>query len=158
AHALTLDHLGGLIGQFLGGDARRAPEAPALSAPGTDRQALRLARLLHAYEEHLPPAELALLCRLCLVRRSLTEEQINQLFLCSPAVHSRTVRALRGQLARFHLVEEPRASADLEDLAEAVSRCLEEALTAAPVAGPESQFRGEILAAAEKAWELQQAE
>src|SRR5262249_54913787 len=57
AHALTLDHLGGLIGQFLGGDPRRAPEAPALADPAADRQALRLARLLCAYEEHLPPEE-----------------------------------------------------------------------------------------------------
>src|SRR5437660_2012646 len=72
AHALTLDHLGGLIGQFLSGDPRRAPEAPKLTSPSGDRQALRLARLLRAYEEHLPPAELALLCRLCLLRRGAT--------------------------------------------------------------------------------------
>src|SRR5262249_43560643 len=80
AHALTLDHLGGLIGQFLGGDPARAPEAPALGTTG-DRQALRLARLLRAYETHLPPAELALLCRLCLLRRSSTADQLAQLFL-----------------------------------------------------------------------------
>ena len=80
AHALTLDHLGGLIGQFLGGDPRRAPEAPALAAPGGDRQALRLVRLLRAYEEHLPPIELALLCRLCLLRNSVGEAQLFRLF------------------------------------------------------------------------------
>ncbi len=74
AHALTLDHLGGLIGQFLGGDPKRAPEAPKLTSPQQDRQALRLARLLNAYEQHLPPAELALLCRLCLLERSVKVE------------------------------------------------------------------------------------
>src|SRR5262249_5688840 len=94
AHALTLDHLGSLIGQFLGGDPARAPEAPALSAPGADRQALRLARLLATYEAHLPPAELALLCRLCLLRRSIHEEQLLALFLCTPGVHARTAREL----------------------------------------------------------------
>src|SRR5262249_6727076 len=94
AHALTLDHLGGLIGQFLGGGPCRAPEAPNLASPSGDRQALRLARLLRAYEQHLPPAELALLCRLCLLRRSATEEQITALFLCSPAIRARTVRTL----------------------------------------------------------------
>src|SRR5438445_438115 len=40
AHALTLDHLGALVGRFLGGDPHRAPEAPALTTPGSDRQAL----------------------------------------------------------------------------------------------------------------------
>src|SRR5262249_53430481 len=74
AHPLTLDHLGGLIGQFLDGDPSRAPEAAELTNPGSDRQALRLARLLKAYEQHLPATELALLCRLCLLRRSVTEE------------------------------------------------------------------------------------
>ena len=34
AHALTLDHLGGLIGQFLGGDPEKAPEAPKPPRPG----------------------------------------------------------------------------------------------------------------------------
>lgn len=33
AHALTLDHLGGLIGQFLGGDPRRAPECLSSRRP-----------------------------------------------------------------------------------------------------------------------------
>ena len=33
AHALTLDHLGGLIGQFLGGDPEKAPEAPRFASP-----------------------------------------------------------------------------------------------------------------------------
>src|SRR5262249_22183283 len=89
AHALTLDHLGGLIGQFLGGDPGRAPEAPTLASPADDRQALRLGRLLRAYETHLPPAELALLCRLCLLRNSVSEEQLLRLFLTAPIVRTR---------------------------------------------------------------------
>src|SRR5262249_38894664 len=52
AHALTLDHLGALIGQFLEGDPKRAPEAPEFVSPKQDRQALRLARLFRTYEAH----------------------------------------------------------------------------------------------------------
>ena len=40
-YALTLDHLGSLIGQFLDGDPQARPEAPAPSAMSGDRQALR---------------------------------------------------------------------------------------------------------------------
>jgi hypothetical protein len=155
AHALTLDHLGGLISQFLGGDAQRAPEAPALAAPGSDRQALRLARLLRAYEEHLPAVELALLCRLSLLRRNLKEEQIRQMLLCAPAVHARTIRALRSLIAQMPVsnrISMPR----MEVLAQAVSECLEEALCTAPIAGPEELFRQEVVLAVEKARALQE--
>jgi hypothetical protein len=157
AHPLTLDHLGVLIGQFLHGDPRRAPEAPALAAPGGDRQALRLARLLRAYEEHLPPAELALLCRLCLLRRSATEGQLGQLFLCSPAVHARTVRELSEQIVHLPALERV-LPPDRDYLAEDIGRCLEEFLAAAPVAGPEGVFRGEVLEEVAKIRELQQSE
>jgi hypothetical protein len=157
AHALTLDHLGGLIGQFLGGDARRAPEAPGVAGAGSDRQALRLARLLRAYEDHLPPAELAFLCRLCLLRRSATLEQIGQLFLCAPAIHASTIRQLHEQMVHLP-VTTPGLPPDLEDYAKAVSHCLEELLCAAPIAGPEEVFRREVLLAADKALELQQGE
>jgi hypothetical protein len=156
AHALTLDHLGGLIGQFLGGDPSRAPEAPALGAAG-DRQALRLARLLHAYETHLPPAELALLCRLCLLRRSATEEQIVRLFLCSPAVHARAAREIADQVAR--LPEGERYPAvRLRDLATAIGAALEEALSRGPIAGPRELFRQEVLKAAVAVCELQETD
>jgi tetratricopeptide (TPR) repeat protein len=155
AHALTLDHLGGLIGQFLGGDPRRAPEAPAFSAPGVDRQAFRLARLLRAYEEHLPPAELALLCRLCLLRRSATVEQITAMFLCSPGIRARTVRtlpediraALGGKLFTAHA---------LRDLADAIRMATEDALAHAPLAGPEDEFVRQLIAAVESFVELRE--
>ena len=154
AHALTLDHLGGLIGLFLGGDPSRAPEAPALG-PAGDRQGLRLARLLRAYEEHLPPAELALLCRLCLLRRGVAEEQVVQLFLCSPAVQARTARELADLIARLP-EGEPYPALELRDLAAAVSAALEEALVRAPVAGPRDLFRQEVLKAAVMVCELQE--
>jgi hypothetical protein len=91
AHALTLDHLGGLIGQFLGGDPEKAPDAPKFASPEHDRQALRLARLLYAYREHLPPDELALLCRVCLLDRTVKADEVLSLFLCSgPSSSSRS--------------------------------------------------------------------
>jgi hypothetical protein len=156
AHALTLDHLGGVIGQFLGGDARRAPEAPALSAPGADRQALRLARLLRTYEEHLPAPELALLCRLCLLRRSVTEDQVAQLFLCSPSVHARTARDLYNLIGRLPATENDQAS-ETEDLAQDVRACLEEAIVLAPIAGSEDRFRNEVLELVENARAIEHA-
>jgi hypothetical protein len=153
AHALTLDHLGGLIGQFLDGDPARVPEAPALADRSGDRQALRLARLLGAYERHLPPAELALLCRLCLLRRGMTEEHLLSLFLCSPPVHARTVRELAESIRHFSgaggLVRLER-----DNLAHSVQETLEEALCAAPLAGPEETFRHEVQSAASRLLEL----
>jgi hypothetical protein len=146
SHALTLDHLGGVIGQFLGGDPHRAPEAPALSGTGGDRQALRLARLLRAYEDHLPPAELALLCRMCLLRRNLTEEQIRQLFQCSPAVQAHTIREVTEQIRRLP-VPAGKMAPDLDDFARWVGRCLEEMLSAGSLAGPEDVFRQDVLSA-----------
>jgi hypothetical protein len=147
AHALTLDHLGGLIGQFLGGDPQRAPDVATLSTPGTDRQALRLARLLRGYEDHLPAPELALLGRLCLLRRSVSEEQILQLFLCSPPVHARTVRELGDMV-----LQTPESSKDeqakMADLTAAIRSVLEEALCTAPIAGPEENFQHDIRLAA----------
>ncbi|HEY7155601.1 MAG TPA: hypothetical protein VH575_16685, partial [Gemmataceae bacterium] len=152
AHALTLDHLGSLIGQFLDGDPRRAPEAPALSAKSGDRQALRLTRLLRAYETHLPPAELALLGRLCLLRRSVHAEQLASLFLCSPAVHARTIREITDAASQLFRGEPLRHSPD--ELSRAIAEILEENLHDAPLAGPEQHFRREILSAVTRVLEL----
>jgi hypothetical protein len=154
-HALTLDHLGALVGRFLGGDPHRAPEAPALADPGRDRQALRLARLLRAYEEHLPAAELALLSQLCLLRRSVTEAQIQRLFLCTPVVHRvRTLREFKALIvecpafASYHVEEQL-------SLGREVFSCLLYARRdKGPIAGPEDVFRQEVLRAAEMAREL----
>jgi tetratricopeptide (TPR) repeat protein len=154
AHALTLDHLGGLIGQFLDGDPSRAPEAPALASPGADRQAFRLARLLRSYEEHLPPTELALLCRLCLLRRSVTADQMVSLFLCTPGVHARTVREL-PRLLRHALGSEPFSEHTLDYLARAMQGKVVEALCAAPIAGPAEHFLQEIISVARAFVELE---
>ncbi len=139
AHALTLDHLGGLIGQFLEGDPSRAPEAPQLASPGQDRQALRLARLLDAYQAHLPPAELALLGRLCLLRRSIPPEQALRLFLCTPAVHLRTARDLEALVRRIPIPDGfPRGFASA--LAGSIHETIIVAHEQAPIAGPEDAF------------------
>jgi hypothetical protein len=139
AHALTLDHLGGLIGQFLDGDPRRAPEAPQLTSPQQDRQALRLARLLDAYQAHLPPAELMLLGRLCLLQRSIAFEQILRMFLCTPAVLFRTARDLEASLKRIPV---PKAFPEefQAELAESIWDAIAQSLMRGPIAGPEDVF------------------
>jgi hypothetical protein len=144
AHALTLDHLGSLIGQFLDGDPNRAPEAPSVSAALGDRQARRLARLLSAYEKHLPAEELALLCCLCMLRRSVRLEQIASLFLCSPPVRARTIRELVGQSKR-RLRDLPVPIGEVDNYHLLIREALQKALVAAPLAGPEEGFRSEIL-------------
>jgi hypothetical protein len=143
SHALTLDHLGSLVAQFLGGDPSRAPETIDLSAAGQDRQALRLARLLQAYETHLPPAELALLGRLCLMQRSLKVEQIQQLFLCTPTPRVSTARELESTIQRTTI---PELIADefADDLAEAVRETVVAALHKGAIAGPDEVFRQSI--------------
>jgi len=149
AHALTLDHLGGLIGQFLGGDPERAPDAPQFTSPQQDRQALRLARLLNAYEAHLPPAELALLRQLCLLRRSVKPDQILELFLCSPAVQIRTARELETPIQRMSA---PQSLPDefASELANSVRETITDALEQARIAGPEDLFRQSVVLAIEK--------
>jgi AAA ATPase domain len=148
AHALTLDHLGGLIGQFLGGDPSRAPEAPQLTSPGQDRQALRLARLLDAYQSHLPPAELALLGRLCLLERSIRLEQILPLFLCSPPVGQRTARHLEDLIRRIEIPAGFPAALGRE-LAESIRDTVAEAHQEMPIAGPEDAFVRSVYQAVE---------
>jgi hypothetical protein len=148
AHALTLDHLGSLIGHFLDGDPNRAPDVPALSAKSGDRQALRLSRLLSAYEKHLPATELTLLCRLCMLRRSVREEQLLTMFLCSPPVYGRTIRELTEQLAR-RTCAVPIRGVKADNLSHLITEILEEALATAPLAGPENILRREILATVE---------
>jgi hypothetical protein len=154
AHALTLDHLGGLIGQFLNGDPNRAPEAVEIVNPGKDRQALRLARLLMVYEKHLPATELALLCRLCLLRRSVTEEHVRQFFLCLPQVHARTVRELELLIQRYPELEKHLGKDLVLDLAKSICSTLEDAQCSEVIAGPEEAFRSEICAVADKVLEV----
>lgn len=147
AHALTVDHLGGLVGQFLDGDPSGAAilaDAPPVSG---DRQALRLARLLRAYEQHLPATALTLLCRMCLLRRSVSADMLARWFLRTPAIHARTVRELVDAVNHLPCPAEFPLWARHE-LAESLGGCVEEALCAAPLAGPEDDFRTEVLQAA----------
>jgi hypothetical protein len=140
AHALTLDHLGRLIGQFLGGDPSKAPEAPKFASPEHDRQALRLARLLNAYKEHLPSPELALLSRVCLLEKNVTFDQVLPLFLCSPAVHLRTARELQLQIERTPVpggLPPPFA----RELASSIREAITVAIQDAPIAGPDHVFQ-----------------
>jgi hypothetical protein len=153
AHALTLDHLGGLVGQFLDGDPKRAPDASAFARPAGDRQALRLARLLRHYEQYLSPVELALLTRLSLVRRNITAEQAAELFLCSPAIRPKTAHRAREVLERFPRFESIFFKRGIADLSAAVEQATEEALCAAPIAGPEAIFFRELSSAADEAIE-----
>lgn len=143
AHALTLDHLGGLIGQFLGGDPKRAPEAPEFTTPKQDRQALRLARLFQAYEAHLPETELALLCRLCLLERSVRAEQVMELFLCSPPVLLRTARDIVNRIAIFPAIDDP-SNEYKSELAESIGDVVRQAVQERPVAGPEHLFEQSV--------------
>ena len=133
-----------MIGQFLGGDPRRAPDVAGLVDRTGDRQAFRLARLLRAYEEHLPAEELALLCRLCVLRRSATAAQIGELFLCTPAVHARAVREIPLIVRAFQPLIERIGSERALELSQAIEATVEEALVAAPLAGPRDAFNDGI--------------
>src|SRR5262249_26425440 len=114
----------------------------------------RLARLLRSYEEHLPSTELALLCRLCLLRRSVTADQMVSLFLCTPGVYARTVREL-PRLLRHALGSEPFSEHTLDYLARSMQARVVEALCAAPIAGPAEHFLQEIISVARAFIELE---
>ena len=94
SHALTLDHLGGVIGQFLDGDPGRAPELP-VEADATDAQGAAWddscgATSALTYRR----SRLSFSSRICLLRRCVSEEHVIQMLLCSPAVSPRMAREL----------------------------------------------------------------
>ena len=99
---------------------------------------------------HLPPAELALLGQLSLLRRSVKLDQIISLFLCSPPVQIRTARELEGQI---QCISFPSALPVhfLFDLAESVRETVTESLQEAQIAGPEDVFRQSAKMAVENA-------
>jgi hypothetical protein len=76
AHALTLDHLGGLIGQFLGGDPGRAPTGAiaaglrGASAAGGDGAVVPV---VHVAAEHDPGADFSIIPLLASDPKSKTE-------------------------------------------------------------------------------------
>lgn len=153
AHALTLDHLGGVLGRFLDGDPSRLPQVSALADPAGDRQALRLARLLRAYEDHLTPAELALLGRLCLLRHGLRVDQVLQFLLCASPVSMRLARELEQAILAMHRAADYRTGSWV-GLARSVRAVLETALLEGTIAGPEESLREELLRAAQTVLEM----
>ena len=92
----------------------------------------------------MPPAELALLCRLCLLQRSVQVEQLVQVFLASPPVTRRTARELQSAIQRSPTPEcfsETTAS----ELAGAIGQTIGEAIQQDPLAGPEDAFRESVI-------------
>ncbi len=83
-----------------------------------------------------------------MLRRSVRAEQLVSLFLCSPPVHARTIRDLADQVTRLTSAAKI-FGLPVHDLGHRVQEVLEQALAAAPLAGPEEDFRKEVLAAAE---------
>lgn len=142
-HPLTLDHLGGLIGQFLDGDPSRVPELP--QSPAGDPQAIRLSRLLRQYEERLPRPELELLVQLAMFRRGVNEDHLISLLVCSPAVPMHTARdVVEGALRSFQTTT-PDEGEWQRHLAEAAGETIATVLFTAPTAGPETTFRAAAL-------------
>jgi tetratricopeptide (TPR) repeat protein len=84
SHALTLDHLGALLRDFLDGRPERAGELPspemAGSGASSDFQAYRLARVFTFYEQHLPPDELRLLQALSVFRLPVDADVLAETF------------------------------------------------------------------------------
>ncbi len=80
-HALTLDLLGGALSRFFGASSVPVLEPAAPAEEGISPQEARLAAVLRLYERHLPKAELALLCRLCIFRFGVDAEALWSIFL-----------------------------------------------------------------------------
>ncbi len=118
---------------------RPGRRAPHLTSPRQDRQSLRLARLLDAYQAHLPPAELALLGRLCLLRRSTPPDQVVRLFLCTPPVQLRTARDVEAILRQLAIPDGlPKELGPT--IAHSVHKAIVESHEESPIAGPEEAF------------------
>ncbi|HJT36601.1 MAG TPA: ATP-binding protein [Pirellulales bacterium] len=153
-HPLTLDHLGGLVGQFLDGDPSRAPELPSIDATA-DPQAARLSRLLRQYERHLPRDELELLMQLCLFRRSVVREQFISLLVCSPPVRAHTAREIAEAAQRSGDVGTLEEQKWRWELIQSARDAMEAAVFAARTAGPETSFRSDAIAILQEGIELQ---
>ena len=144
AHALTMDHLGGLIGQFLGGDPARAPEAPTLTSPQKDRQALRLARLLKLltksiYRRRNWPSFVAFVCSKEVSRSSMSSRCFfaRLRFTCERPERSSGRSGIFRSPAMFRTVSGA-------ELAGSIREAITEALQLAPIAGPENGFQESI--------------
>lgn len=83
AHALTLDHLGGYLQEYYGGNAAYGKILPEPQTESFEVQERRLARVLYAYEKALSERELELLSRLCIFRFGTTAERLQTVFSTS---------------------------------------------------------------------------
>jgi tetratricopeptide (TPR) repeat protein len=80
-HALTLDLLGGAVARFFGGDPDKLVDLSHRVTEDAGTQERRLGTVLSIYEEMLAPAELALLCRLCIFRFGVDIPALESIFL-----------------------------------------------------------------------------
>jgi hypothetical protein len=112
-HALTLDHLGSLLGRYFDGRPEWAPLVEPPDPASTDPQAHHLASVLRAYEKCLDERELAVLSRLCVFQHGVTVESFHQSFVsgASSAVagpladfRPEAIRELLENLVKLHLV------------------------------------------------------
>jgi len=111
SHALTLDHLGGLLREFHSG---KASAAFALEDPGyesTSREGKPLARVLGEYQRVLSGKEQTLIGRIALFRFGSTEESLYSLFCARSAD-----KEIAGALKRLSKGQLSAMLARLEDL------------------------------------------
>jgi hypothetical protein len=111
SHALTLDHLGGLLREYHSGKAAEAFELPDPGYESTSREGRPLARVLAEYERVLTEKEQALIGRISLFRFGSTEESLYALF-CSRSAD----KEIAGPLKRLTKGRLKAMLARLEDL------------------------------------------
>jgi tetratricopeptide (TPR) repeat protein len=80
-HALTCDLLGGAVARFYASHPLRVLSEDEPEDELRNPQEVRLKQVLRLYEEHLPPRELALLCRLCIFRFGVDAAALESIFL-----------------------------------------------------------------------------
>ena len=127
-HALTIYHLGKLLGEFYQGDPKAAGNLPPVvrilhetGVTETDNTNRQLIRLLARYEEMLPEQELAILQRLAMFYLPLTVPLFEQIFLHEDDDLAGTLAALpRNDLqACFNNLHERRLLTVFTDTGEA---------------------------------------
>lgn len=77
-HALTIDHLGNIIGRFFDGNPKEFLKSNIenIAVKGGSRQALKLASIFRKYEEILPKKEREVLGIICVFRYGISKELI----------------------------------------------------------------------------------
>jgi len=99
-HALSVAVLASYLGNFAGGDPRRAPEFSLDDARGSDPKARRLGRILDEYAKALVPAERDLLTRLSLFPRGVKVELLCWIVQSGGEVAGSLVGLAESQLVR----------------------------------------------------------